>query len=171
MGETVSFFFFAALTVGCALLALLHRNVVHSAFSLLGTLLGLAGLYVILGADFLAMTQVLIYAGGILVLIIFGLMLTPPDTNERRVGRILAAVAVVGTGALAFWEKIGGAVWHASEAAELPPPPDGTVREVGLEFLRRDSWLLPFEFASIVLLAGLVGSVYIARRRFKEEEL
>ncbi len=170
MAETITFFFFAALTVGCALLALLHRNVVHSAFSLLGTLLGVAGFYVMLGADFLAMTQVLIYAGGILVLILFGLMLTPPDTEERRMGRILAAVAVVGTGALAFWEKIGGAVWHASEADELPEP-GGTVAEIGLEFLRRDSWLLPFEFASVVLLAGLVGSVYIARRRFKEEEL
>ncbi|MBC8328610.1 MAG: NADH-quinone oxidoreductase subunit J [Planctomycetes bacterium] len=170
MAETVSFFFFAAITIGCALLALLHRNVVNSAFSLLGTLLGLAGFYVMLGADFLAMTQVLIYAGGILVLIIFGLMLTQPDTNERRMGRILAAVAVVGTGALAFWEKIGVATWNAVEVAELGEP-GGTVREIGLEFLRRDSWLLPFEFASIVLLAGLVGSVYIARRRFREEEL
>jgi NADH-quinone oxidoreductase subunit J len=170
MAETVSFFFFAALTVGCALLALLHRNVVHSAFALLGTLLGLAGFYVMLGADFLAMTQVLIYAGGILVLILFGLMLTPPDTEERRLGRILAAVAVVGTGALAFWEKVGGAQWYAAAPEELGEP-GGTVAEIGLEFLRRDSWLLPFEFASIILLAGLVGAVYIARRRFREEEL
>ncbi|RMH05173.1 MAG: NADH-quinone oxidoreductase subunit J [Planctomycetota bacterium] len=170
MGEVLAFWFFAALTIGCALLALLHRNVVNSAFALLGTLLGLAGFYVLLAADFLAMTQVLIYAGGILVLILFGLMLTPPVTNERRFGRILVAVAVVGLGAVAFWEKARGAVWHAAAREELAAPA-GTVREIGLEFLRRDSWLLPFELASVVLLAGLVGAVYIARRRFPREDV
>lgn len=170
IGEIVTFYFFAALSVGCALLALVHRNVVHSAFALLGTLLGVAGLYLLLGADFLAVTQVMIYAGGILVLILFGLMLTRPDPEERRMGRILAAVAVLGTGALAFWEKIDGARWYAAARDELPAPAP-TVREIGLELLRRDGWLLPFEFASIVLLAALVGAVYIARRRFRAEEL
>ncbi len=171
MGEILSFGFFALLSVGCAVVALFHRSVVHSAFALLGTLLGVAGLYLMLGADFLAMTQVLIYAGGILVLILFGLMLTPTDPGERQLGRIFGALALVGGVALlAGWKLAGVARWSGATDAALPEP-EATARHIGLEFLRRDSWLLPFEFASIVLLAALVGAVFIARRRFTREEL
>ena len=76
MGIQLAFYFFAAMTLGFALVSLFHKNVVHSAFSLLGTLLGMSGLYVTLNADFLAMTQVLLYAGGIVMLVLFGLLLT-----------------------------------------------------------------------------------------------
>ncbi len=168
--EVLSFWFFAALTIGCALLSLMFRSVVHSAFALLGTLLGVAGLYLLLGADFLAMTQVLVYAGGILILILFGLMLTPPAAHERQWGRIALAFAITGAGALLIWEQLRGAVvWSGTilAAADLPAP-QPTVREIGLELLRRDSWLFAFEFASVVLLAALVGSVFIARRRFRK---
>lgn len=169
MGELLSFAFFAALAVGCALLALFHRSVVHSAFALLGTLLGVAGLYLMLGADFLAMTQVLIYAGGILVLILFGLMLTPSDPGELRLLRVFGGIALVGGVALVVaWKLAGVARWAG--VANLPEPAP-TTTQIGLEFLRRDSWLLPFEFASIILLAALVGAVFIARRRFTRQEL
>lgn len=165
MTGVVAFLLFAGLTVGCALLALLHRSVVHSAFSLLGTLLGVAGLYLLLGADFLAVTQVLLYAGGILVLILFGLMLTPADPTELRLARVGGAALLVGGGAALFAARLSGlARWHAAPAAELPEPAP-TATEIGLELLRRDSWLLPFELASVILLAALVGAVYIARRR------
>ncbi|HEX9794288.1 MAG TPA: NADH-quinone oxidoreductase subunit J [Planctomycetota bacterium] len=171
MGTVLAFALFAGLAVVSALVALFHRSVIHSAFALLGTLLGVAGLYVMLGADFLAMTQVLIYAGGILVLILFGLMLTPGDPGERRLSRIFGGVAIVGGFAALFALKLAGvAKWAGfGTAAELEPPVD-TAREIGLEFLRRDSWLLPFELASIVLLAALVGAVFIARRRFPYKE-
>ena len=171
MGTVLAFSLFALITIGSALIALFHRSVVHSAFALLGTLLGVAGFYLLLGSDFLAMVQVLLYAGGILVLILFGLMLTPADNNELKLGRVFGGILLVGGGALLFFVKLAGiSEWMAvDDPADLPAPAP-TVSEIGLEFLRRDSWLLPFEFASVILLAALVGSVYIARRRFKPEE-
>jgi NADH-quinone oxidoreductase subunit J len=152
---------------------LFHRSVVHSAFALLGTLTGMAGLYLMLGADFLAMTQILIYVGGILVLILFGLMLTPSDPGERKMSRIFGGLLMVGGGAAIIGLKVAGiSHWIGGDTdfAELPPPPDGTVTEIGLEFLRRDSYLLAFELASVILLAALIGAVYIARRRFMDDQ-
>jgi len=164
----IGFIAFGGLAVICAFICLFHRSVVHSAFALLGTLLGVAGLYLMLGADFLAMTQILIYVGGILILILFGLMLTPGDPSEKKLSRIFGGLFMVGGIAALFLFKVWGATkWGAvtAEPGELPPP-KGTVTEIGLEFLRRDSYLLPFEFASVILLAALIGAVYIARRRF-----
>ncbi|KAA3605055.1 MAG: NADH-quinone oxidoreductase subunit J [Planctomycetota bacterium] len=167
MAALLSFILFAGLSIGCALLCLFHRSVVISAFSLLGTLLGVAGLFLMLGADFLAMTQVLIYAGGILVLILFGLMLTPGDPGEMQPLRIFGGLAIVGGGAVLFLMKMAGvAEWGSVEVENLPAP-QPTVDEIGLELLRRDSYLLPFELASVILLAALVGAVFIARRRFE----
>ncbi len=74
--EAVVFWIFAALTVGSAAVVVLARSLIYSAFALLFTFFGVAGLYVLLGADFLAATQLLIYVGGILVLLLFGVMLT-----------------------------------------------------------------------------------------------
>lgn len=169
MAGTLAFILFAGLAVVCALICLFHRSVIHSAFALLGTLTGMAGLYVMLGADYLAMTQILIYVGGILMLILFGLMLTPVDPGERRLARIFGAALLVGGGALMFGLKVAGASRWAggvSDPAALPAPRGGTAAEIGLEFLRRDEYLIAFELASVILLAALVGAVYIARRRF-----
>src|SRR4029450_3059688 len=75
-GEAISFYIFAAITVGSAAVVVLARSLIYNAFALLFTFFGVAGLYVLLGADFLAATQLLIYVGGILVLLLFGVMLT-----------------------------------------------------------------------------------------------
>lgn len=171
MAPVLAFAFFAGLAIVCALIALFHRSVVHSAFALLGTLGGMAGLYLTLGADFLAMTQILIYVGGILVLILFGLMLTPTDPGERQLKRVFGGLALVGGIGAMFVFKLRGILrWDAAslKADELPPP-SPTVEEIGLAFLRRDEYLLPFELASVVLLAALVGAVYIARRRYQSD--
>ncbi|TAH39362.1 MAG: NADH-quinone oxidoreductase subunit J [Planctomycetota bacterium] len=169
MASWISFLFFAGLAVGCALISLFHRSVVHSAFALLGTLMGVAGLYLMLGADYLAVTQVLIYAGGILVLILFGLMLTPGDPTELRLARVLGGIALIGGGGALFLFKMSGASrWHAAPPDQLAPP-DPTVTRIGLELLRQDRFLLPFELASVILLAALVGSVFIARRRVQRD--
>ena len=156
-----------------------HRSVVHSAFALMATLFGIAGFFVLLGAGFLAVVQVLLYVGGILVLILFGLMLTPPDLHERRVPRV--ATAFVLLAAAGLWVGSGissGIKWydhHAQvEAGTAPALPAGEdaipeqatlIREVGIGFLNPNGYVIPFELASILLLMALVGSVYIARRR------
>ena len=87
---SVAFGLFAFLTVGGALVCVWERSVVRSAFSLMATFSGTAGLFLLLGADFLAMAQILIYVGGILALMLFGVMLTPPDLTERKLPRVVS---------------------------------------------------------------------------------
>lgn len=164
-GAELSFSLFSSLALGGAIVALLETSVVRSAFAMFGTFLGVAGLYLTLGADFLAMTQVLIYAGGIMVLYLFGLMLTKPSPHERNLRRIGLAAGLAGTVSVIFLVQLfGGIDESVPEAASLPAP-EPTAEAIGLAFLRADEWLFAFEFASVLLLATLVGAVYIARRR------
>ena len=82
IGIQLAFFAFASLTVGSALLAATARKIVHSAFALLATFFGVAGIYAVLGSDFMAVTQVVVYVGGILVLLVFGVLLTDRVPDE-----------------------------------------------------------------------------------------
>jgi len=161
--ETLFFFLFAAFAVVGGFMAVWCRYVVHSAFALMGSFLGIAGLFVLLGADFIAVTQVLIYVGGILMLILFGIMLTPPDRRERNNKRVLGLmVAVLGI-VIAVSFQVGSTVkWFVKPD---PPALKDTAAPIGREFLNPDGSLIPFELASIVLLVALIGSVFIARRR------
>ncbi len=168
--ETVAFLFFALLTLGGALLALFARSVVNSAFSLMATFFGIAGFFLLLGADFLAVTQVLIYVGGILVLILFGVMLSPIDKKERSLARIGSALVLFGGIAILVGFKIANVSgWIVQkdlpEITRQKPETIPTVVDLGKGFLSNDGYLVPFELAAVVLLVALVGSVYIARRR------
>jgi NADH-quinone oxidoreductase subunit J len=156
------FLVFAIVTVGSAAVVVLARSLIYNAFALLFTFFGVAGLYVLLGADFLAATQLLIYVGGILVLLLFGVMLTHKlyDLDlQTEVTQFVpgATVALVVFAILAFtafttpW-KIG--------PGRLPAP---TTAEIGQLFL--GAYLLPFEAASILLLVALMGAAMIVRRK------
>ena len=141
------------------------RNIIYSAFSLLGTFAGVAGLYVFLGADFVAGVQLLIYVGGILVLILFAVMLTHRITDveitNRAAGRIPALVI---TGILIFF--LVGIIRETSWVKVKEVVYQPTTARIGDLFL--DSYLLPFELASLVLLAALIGAVVISRKEIKE---
>jgi NADH-quinone oxidoreductase subunit J len=162
------FFVFALITVLSAFIVVFSRNMVYAAFALLFTFFGVAGLYVLLSADFLAVTQILIYVGGILVLILFGVMLTNRVVNvELKTGTIhaipaLVIVAIVaGTFAGLFYST-----WKS-----VPPPAaavGSTTKTLG-EMLMT-SYLLPFEVASVVLLVALIGAALTARRTRKPGE-
>src|SRR5919108_592997 len=108
------FYLLAALTIGSALIVAFSRNIVYSAFSLLGTFMGVAGLYAMLAADFIAVVQILVYVGGILVLIIFAVMLThridDVAVSNRSVGRLPAALVIGAVGVL-MGTAIVGAHW------------------------------------------------------------
>lgn len=160
----IVFFVFACITLVSAFVVVFSKNIIYSAFSLLFTFFGVAGLYVLLHADFLAVTQILIYVGGILVLMLFGVMLTNKVVNvELKTGTIhtipaLILVAVVG-GTLAglffsTWKEVG----MPSTGVELT-----TTKSIG-EMLMT-GYLLPFEVASVVLLVALIGAAMYARRR------
>lgn len=163
--STVIFYLIAAITVGSAAMVAFSRNIIHSAFSLLGTFAGVAAIYVFLGADFVAGVQVLIYVGGILVLILFAVMLTHRITDvqitNRSVGRIPALVAV-GIFFFLLVQTIRETPWQKAKEIVYAP----TTAKIGDLLL--ENYLLPFELASLVLLAALIGAVFLARKELKE---
>ena len=159
----IVFYCFAFLALVGGVVVVFSRNVVYAAFALLLAFFGIAGFYVLLNADFLAITQVLIYIGGILVLMLFGVMLTNRVVSvDIKTGTMqtfpaaLLAVVVGSTLAGVFYST-----WSTTEAAapELPT----TTPDLGRMLMT--SYLLPFEIASVVLLVALIGAVMIARRR------
>jgi NADH-quinone oxidoreductase subunit J len=162
--EGLAFALFTVLTLGGALVCIWERSVVRSAFALMATFMGVAGLFVLLHADFLAMAQILIYVGGILALLLFGVMLTPPDLSERKLSRVVGGVAVIG---LAFgWVGMRVAEAATWAVSSEPMPADvNNAKRVGVGFLAREQYVVAFELAAVVLTVALVAAVYIARRR------
>ena len=163
--STAVFYLIAIVTVGSAVMVAFSRNIIYSAFSLLGTFMGVAGLDVFLGADFVAAVQVLIYVGGILVLILFAVMLTHRITDveitNRAAGRI-PAIIVIGVLIYLLITTIQETSWvKAKEIAHA-----ATTGRIGDLFL--ENYLLPFELASLVLLAALIGAVVLSRKEIKE---
>jgi len=160
------FYLFAVMTCAGAAGCAFSRNIIYSAWSLLFALLGAAGLYVFLGADFPAVAQVLIYVGGVLVLILFAIMLTKqiggdPKLTNAHVGFPAGiALAIVTTATLTYTAIM--APWKVVAERSWQP----TTQRLGIAFLT--DYLLPFEVASVVLLAALIGAVVIARKEIKE---
>ena len=171
-GEAFTFWFSAAAAVIPGIFIIMSQDIVRTAFWLLCSLTGFAGFYVLLGADFLALMQVTVYLGGIMILILFGVMLTASDPAvSARVPRLnlivpgLGAAAVIAFGLLS---ALGGVSFVQASSGvgvgsvTLPTPVGTTVDEIGTRLLT--DYVLPFEIASILLLAALVGAAYIARR-------
>jgi NADH-quinone oxidoreductase subunit J len=160
------FYAFAVMTIAGAAGCAFSQNIIYSAWSLLFAFLGVAGLYIFLGADFPAVAQVLIYVGGILVLILFAIMLTkqigedPRLTNAHLALPVGGALAAATVGTLSYMAVM--APWKIVSAPSYQP----VTAALGIAFLTE--YLLPFEVASVVLLAALVGAVVIARKEIKE---
>ena len=160
--EVAVFYVLAAITVGSAAVVVLARSLIYSAFALLFTFVGVAGLYLLLGADFLAASQLLIYVGGILVLLLFGVMLTHKlyDLDlKSEVTQFLPGALVSAT----LLAVLAVTAWRTDWAVGPGRAPAATTREIGTLFMSR--WLLPFEAASILLLMALVGAAMIVRRK------
>ncbi|MBI5549650.1 MAG: NADH-quinone oxidoreductase subunit J [Deltaproteobacteria bacterium] len=161
------FWALALLTLASGAGVAFSRNIVYASFSLLGAFLGVAGLYVFLSADFLAVAQVLIYIGGVLVLILFAVMLTSRlqhvKLSNPAMGMLPATLATVATTALLVFVALA-APWRRSGS---PAPMRPTAEALGDLFLTR--YLLPFEIASVVLLAALIGAVVLARKEIKPD--
>ncbi len=161
----IVFYAFAAITVLSAFVVVFSRNIMYAAFSLLFTFCGVAGLYVLLQADFLAVTQILIYVGGILVLMLFGVMLTNKvvsvDIKTGTLHTIPAMVlAAIVLGSLA-------AVFYATWSTTPDPATSATSTTKAIGELLMTNFVLPFEVASVILLAALVGAAFMARRTRK----
>ena len=158
----IVFYFFAGMTVLSAGVVVLSRNLIHSAFALLFTFFGVAGLYIFLGADFLAGTQVVIYVGGILVLLIFGVMLTQKLYElhlKAETFQFWPAFALTAAVFLNLITIMMRTSWHKTDLQPLDP----TTARIGALFMKE--YVLPFEVASIFLLIALIGAAMIVRRR------
>ncbi|MFQ6607448.1 MAG: NADH-quinone oxidoreductase subunit J [Fidelibacterota bacterium] len=157
----LAFFLVVALTIGSALYVVTSQRLVYSAIALFFTLMGIAGLYVFLLADFIAGTQIVIYVGGILVLIVFGIMLTHRISDirlshtsmQKTVGGFVVLLIFVG-----LYRMITTSPWYL----ETTLAPNSTVEGIGKLLLI--DYLLPFEVASVLLLAALVGAAMLSRK-------
>ncbi|WP_266368711.1 NADH-quinone oxidoreductase subunit J family protein [Tellurirhabdus rosea] len=164
----IIFLLFALLTLGSALAVLLTRNVLYAAFFLLLTLLGVAGLFVLAGADFLAVAQVMIYVGGVLVLIIFGVMLTHkrPSANDsaskpnyiltRHRGWFWPLLTALGL----FWALYSLLVRANFVLFNREAVWQQTPELIGRQLMTEFS--LPFELAGLLLLVALIGAATLA---------
>lgn len=158
----IIFYLFAAITLVSAFFVVTTRNIVYSAFNLLLTFFGVAGIYVLLGADFIAIVQIIVYVGGILVLILFGVMLTNKITNIQIktgtlqiVPAVLAVVLLAGTLIRMFLNT----EWKSS-ATQLP----SQTTAFALGRLLLTDYVLIFELLGILLLVALIGAATIARK-------
>ena len=160
--QLVVFWLFALLITGAGVLVVTTRNVIHAALWLVGALMGAAAMYVLLFAEFVAWVQVLVYVGAIVVLMLFGLMLTRApigsaefDNNQRPLAALCAAAVFVVTSVILVGAFEGQEINFARTTGT-------TTESVGIAIFTSYVW--PFEVVSILLLAALVGAVVIARR-------
>jgi len=160
----IIFIILAALTLGCAVMVVTVKNLVHAALWLVAVLFGIACLFVLLNASFLAVAQVVIYIGAIAILMIFAIMLTrrvAEDTGPQLSGNWLWA-------ALIAVSLFGGVVWvlslwpgFRSSLPDLSPGID-PLRQLGQALVSPNAYVIPFEVASVLLLAALIGAIIVA---------
>lgn len=171
-----AFYYLATASVASAILAVTRRNPVHSMLWVLALFLHVAGIFLLLGAEFLAAVQVIVYAGAILVFYIFVVMLLdlPGEEARPRFGKHWPLAAVVGLSFAALaWlaqveplDSVGIEAAPAAKGLAAEGPPLGSLAEIGRALF--GPFALPFEMASLVLLAAIVGAIVLAKRRVAE---
>jgi NADH-quinone oxidoreductase subunit J len=169
MGEAIAFYVISALILGFAVLVVSTRNTVHAVLFLVLNFLAVAALYVLLTAQFLAVIQVLVYAGGIVVLYLFVVMLVnlkrPPEDHsapQRRpwLGFALSGAVLAELAAILVWGGFGGKT--DTVAAQSSDLAISNVEQIGM--LLYTDYLIPFEVASMLLLVAMVGAIILAKR-------
>jgi NADH-quinone oxidoreductase subunit J len=160
----VIFIFGAALIISSALMVVTTRNLIHAALWLISTLFGVAILFTLLDASFLAVVQVVVYIGAIAIMFIFAVMLTRKEMRDKgmQVNPSWWGAAILGLATFAGllsillkWNGIG------TQLTEIPAGTD-TLGQLGVALTSPNAFVLPFEVASVLLLAALIGSVYVA---------
>jgi NADH-quinone oxidoreductase subunit J len=156
------FLLLSLVAVGSALLVVTTRHMVHAALWLVVTLGAVAGIYLVLAAEFLAWVQILIYVGAVVVLLLFALMLTraptgpQPDLNAARV--VPAAIVATLVGALLVTTVLAG---FSGVELDLDESVVGSAQVTGSTIFEK--WVLPFEVLSVLLLAALIGAIVLSR--------
>jgi NADH-quinone oxidoreductase subunit J len=169
-GSSIIFYLLAVMTIGCGVMAVSTRQIFRAAISLLFSLVGVAGIYFWLDYQFIAAVQIVVYVGGIVVLIIFSIFLTQQSGDKlpiQKLGRKLFALLAVFCGFALTIVQIFQHTFTKTTAA----PVGVTVRNIGEELiaLDRNGYALPFEVVSMLLLAALIGCIVIATRITPQE--
>lgn len=165
--NAILFYMFALMAGGSAVAVVVTRNIVRTAVALLFTLMGVAGLYFLLNAEFLAAVQLVVYAGGTLILIIFGVMLTsksPFSRFEPKLGEVVLAGSFALVLLFALTLGITKTIFRDEPIATGSYPID----RLGQILL--GDYLVPFETVSVLLLAVMIGAAYLAKGRRREGE-
>jgi len=158
----IAFWLLAVVGVGAALAVVLLRNVFRAALSLVLCFIAVAGLYITLSADFLAVVQILVYVGAISILLILGIMLTRDiqrgnPANRLQVPAALAAVVFLGTVCFAVFKT----PWRVSAVAPLEP----TTAELAGRLFGENGYILSVEIAAVLLLAAVLGAIVLVREK------
>lgn len=164
-GSNIAFFILALFAIGGAIFMISFTKVVHMVTSMAFTFLSLAGLYILLEAEFVALVQVLIYAGAITILMIFGMMMTNRENEEKPIKRPLHSF-LLGLGSLGLFGILFFAIQSASfpESTSFNPGMDNTM-EIGK--LLYTQHVIPFELMSVLLTVAFIGAIIVAK---KEED-
>jgi NADH-quinone oxidoreductase subunit J len=164
-GEVLAFWALAALTLVAASGVIVSRNLLHAVLFLITSFLGVAGFFVLLSAPFLAMAQIIIYVGAIAVLVLFAVLLTPrAGRDNSETSMFLPATAL----SIALFAIIAFVVYDTEWRVVTEVPQELTVRDLGNALLT--TWVLPFQAASVLLTAALIGAIMLARSPAEEEE-
>jgi NADH-quinone oxidoreductase subunit J len=164
MVEFVLFFIFAGMAIGCAICVVWHNNPLYSAISLVGVFVSLACIYVTLASPFIAITQILVYAGAIMVLVIFVIMLLNVDDEEDKPLRLGYLYLLGGTLGLALFAQAIFIMYAVTRSAKMPEtdPTMGLSKNIGKAMYTE--YLLPVEIVGFMLLMAIIGSIILARR-------
>jgi len=170
-GATIIFYLLAALTLGCGILSVSTRQIFRAAIYLLFSLIGIAGIYFWLDYQFIAAVQIVVYVGGIVVLIIFSIFLTQQAGEKlakQKIGRKIFSALAVFCGFALTMLQIYQHTFYASGNEPVPV----TVANIGTRMLstQGEGYALPFEVVSILLLAALIGCIVIAMKGEKNIE-
>ena len=172
MSEAIAFYTLSVLILGFAVLVVSTRNTVHCVLFLVSDFLLVAALYVVLSAEFLAVIQILVYAGGIVVLYLFVVMLVnlkrPPETHfdprrAARLGLLLAGAVLAELVAIVVYTAANPPSSVEAVATAVSPVSGGNVEQLG--YLLYTDYLIPFEVASMLLLVAMIGAIVLAKRK------
>ncbi|MBU0506701.1 MAG: NADH-quinone oxidoreductase subunit J [bacterium] len=153
------------ITIGSACVVAFSRNLIYSAFALFGTFLGVAATFIMLGAPFVGLVQIVVYAGGILILTIFAVMLTAKIKASEITNPVLNIKIAIPLFLLTLFLLVYFLVNNFWSGSTALPHKEGSIVAIGNALLTE--YLLPFELISIVLLITMIGAAIITRRQLK----
>ncbi|MFC4321917.1 NADH-quinone oxidoreductase subunit J [Litchfieldia salsa] len=166
-GEFIAFIVLSLIAISGGILMINLEKVVHMVVALVFTFISIAGLYVMLHAEFIAAVQVLIYSGAITIIMLFGIMLTRHnDTSEQRISIVRKVLLLLGI--MGFGVAVYLGIYNLDFGQQESTLYENNTEQIGIELFSK--YVIPFEVTSVVLLVALIGAIVLAKKNDEEEE-